>query len=126
MSQEFINLQNLIPGGRYSFTTTLFPGRVEGTFDRVTHRTGQDNQYIFSHIVTTHPHQVIPRVNFGMPQSYPRNITDLTPAGAPPLIHQQPPAGAPPDARGKSRKSKRTKRTRKSKRRHRKSKRTRK
>ena len=119
MSQDFVDLALLIPGERYSFTTTLFPGRVEGTFDRLSARTGQDNQYIFSNVIVN-MNDHLRNVTFGVPSGYPQNITHILPAGAPPLTHQQPPAGAPPDARGKSRK---TKRTRKSKRRHIKSKR---
>ena len=52
MSKGFVNLANLIPGERYSFTTNDFPGgRLQGTFDRAIHNPGMVKQYFFSNVL---------------------------------------------------------------------------
>ena len=46
MSQGFINLEKLIQGERYSFSTQDIPGgRSQGTFDRAIVKPGMVNQY---------------------------------------------------------------------------------
>ena len=123
MAQEFVNLENLIPGEWYSFTTQLFPNvRIQGIFYReVVVNHVEDTQYFFSNVLT--PHEVKGIINFANPYSYPRNIIHLSRDGAPPILPPQPldpDYGAlppqPPSRGGKSRKTKK-RRNRKSKRR---------
>jgi hypothetical protein len=119
MDQGFVNLGNLIPGERYSFTTQQFPNvRSQGTFDRVIVNPGMDNQYLFLNVLE--PNGSVANIaNYANLNDYPRNIISLVPAGAPPHPPARDrPAGAPHGGGSKSRKTKR--------RRHRKSKRTRK
>jgi len=121
MAQGFVNLGNLIPGERYSFTTKDFPGgRSQGTFDRVSFNPGMNNQFFFSNVLE--PNGPAGNVNYGNPHDYPRKIIHLPLEGAPP---PQPPrtddGELVPQPSGRGVRSRKTKR-----RRHRKSKRTRK
>jgi hypothetical protein len=127
MAEEFINLGNLIPGERYSFTTQLFPGgRVQGIFVRIVENHVEDDRYFFSNVVT--PNGPAGNFTFDNPYGYPRNIIHLPLDGAPPTLTPQPLGPdegdvppKPPSRGGKSRKTKRrsrkSKRTRKSKKR---------
>ncbi len=132
MSQGFVNLENLIQGERYSFSTQDIPGgRSQGTFYRAIVNPGMANQYFFTNVLE--PNGPAGDVNYARPDDYPRNIIHLPLYGAPPILPPQPYrpddgdiVPQPPGRGGKSRKSKRRSNNRKSKsRRNRKSKRRR-
>jgi hypothetical protein len=130
MSQGFVNLENLIPGERYSFEApNQGPGRVQGTFDKaIVNPVNNATQYMFSDMLNQKGVS-IGRTNFGYPPTYPRNIIHLPNDGTQPTLPQQstppdydilPPHPPPGGRGGKSRKNRKSKRHRnkKSKRRH--------
>uniref|UniRef100_A0A6C0II28 Uncharacterized protein n=1 Tax=viral metagenome TaxID=1070528 RepID=A0A6C0II28_9ZZZZ len=131
MSQGFVNLGNLIPGERYSFTTKDVPGgRAQGTFDRAILKPGMDNQYFFTNVLE--PNGPAGNVNYTRPNDYPRNIIHLPLYGEPQILPSKPSQPDDEDllpqplGRGdKSRKTKRRRNRKSKRRRNRKSKRRR-